>query len=75
MATTTGAQTSLLTAFAAALDLFKSRQWTSAKSAFRRLTQHLGPDGPSEFYITLCEEYAAAEPEADWDGILRMPHK
>ncbi len=57
------------------MDLFRNREWTSAKSAFKELAQHSGPDGPSEFYITLCEEYAASEPEANWDGTLRMPHK
>ena len=37
--------------------------------------QRLGKDGPSLFYLRLCEQYRENPPEEAWDGVVRMAEK
>jgi hypothetical protein len=39
------------------------------------LRAHGGEDGPSRFYLRLCETRAAAPPPVDWDAVVRMDQK
>ena len=34
-----------------------------------------GEDGPSSFYIKLCEEYKRNPPGTGWDGVVQMDKK
>ena len=35
----------------------------------------IGPDGPSMFYLKLCDSYCQTPPEADWDGTIYLKQK
>lgn len=58
--------------FAAALQAFHRRAWMEAASLFRDVLRIDPNDGPSEFYITLCETYRARPPGSAWDGAIQV---
>jgi adenylate cyclase len=61
--------------FAEALGAFKSKSWDEAREKFSESLEKLGEDGPSRFYIKLCEEYKQNPPGELWDGMVRMEKK
>lgn len=61
--------------FAEALNAFRRRSWEEAMEGFRELIKGLGKDGPSLFYLRLCEQYRESPPEESWDGVVRMTEK
>jgi adenylate cyclase len=61
--------------FAAARELYRERQWKEARNAFEEILAKWPKDGPSHVYVERCEEYIAAEPTGDWDGVFVMTHK
>jgi adenylate cyclase len=61
--------------FREALSDFKSRSWEKAIENFRESLRVLGQDGPSLFYVRLCESYISNPPEQSWDGLIRMDRK
>jgi adenylate cyclase len=56
-------------------ELYRKRQWRAAQSAFEEILAKWPKDGPSRVYVERCQEYIAAEPTADWDGVFVMTHK
>jgi adenylate cyclase len=74
------AQTSqklLCARFAEALDAYRKQAWDKAIKRFSALLQHpdtLG-DGPSQFYLELCEQHRAKPPRAMWTGVVRVSQK
>jgi len=54
---------------------YKARNWRAAKSSFEEALQRWPSDGPSKVFLARCEEYIAADPSADWDGVYVMTHK
>jgi len=64
-----------LSEFADARTLYKERKWAAALVAFRKILDRWPNDGPSLVYWRRCEEYLAAEPVSDWDGVFVMTHK
>jgi len=66
---------SLVEQFAHARALYRHRDWPAAHRAFQELLERWPNDGPSRVYLERCQEYAAAEPPADWDGVFVMTHK
>ena len=70
-------QTMLRARFAEALDAYRKQAWDEAIERFSALLQHpdtLG-DGPSQFYLKLCEQYRAKPPKAMWTGVARISQK
>jgi len=61
--------------FAEALGAFRSQSWDEAREKFSRTIEKLGEDGPSRFYIKLCEDYKQNPSQEQWDGVVRMDKK
>lgn len=61
--------------FAQAMDAFKRRCWDEAIEKFSQVIEKFGEDGPSRFYIKLCEEYKQNPPDEKWDGVVCMDKK
>jgi len=61
--------------FAEALGAFKRQSWDEAREKFSDSLEKLGEDGPSQFYMKLCEDYKQNPPEESWDGTVRMEKK
>ncbi len=61
--------------FAEALAAFRMRSWDEARMRFFRITELLGADKPSSFYVDLCERYKRTPPEGSWDGAVHMDRK
>jgi adenylate cyclase len=61
--------------FALARKLYRNRQWKAAEGAFQEFLDKWPNDGPSRVYLERCQEYIAAEPPGNWDGVFVMTHK
>jgi len=61
--------------FGEALSAYKSRSWDSAIEKFRESLRMLKQDGPSLFYVRLCESYLSSPPGESWDSVIRMDKK
>jgi len=61
--------------FNEALTAFRRQAWDEAIEKFQRSMEDFGEDGPSSFYIKLCEEYKRNPPETGWDGVVHMDKK
>jgi adenylate cyclase len=68
-------QRSLSILFEEALDDFKRRDWNQAILKFSDVDQRSGGDGPSQFYIRLCEKFRENPPAEDWKGEVLMERK
>jgi adenylate cyclase len=62
-------------AFAEAREAFKHRSWEEASQKFHQVIDRFGADGPSAFYIKLCEQYQNNPPSESWNGVIRMEKK
>jgi Adenylate cyclase, family 3 (some proteins contain HAMP domain) len=70
-------QRSLCALFAEALGAYRRQAWEEAIEKFSeiiRISSHK-EDGPSLFYVKLCEQYKEKPPGAAWDGIVHMVRK
>ena len=63
------------TAFADAHDAFRRRSWEEAIEKFHQIIERFGEDGPSLFYINLCEGYKENPPGEPWDEVVRIEKK
>src|ERR1700676_1587847 len=61
--------------FTRARELSRGRQWKAAQGAFQEFLDKWPKDGPSRVYVERCQEYIAAGPPANWDGVFVMTHK
>ena len=63
--------------FAEALDAYRKQAWDEAIERFSALIHHPDTpgDGPSRFYMQLCEQYRAKPPRATWTGVVRVLQK
>ena len=68
-------QKSLLEAYNNAMALYKERKWKEAKDGFLKCLSIIKDDGPSQLYVTRCEEYLLNPPGDDWDGVFVMKTK
>ncbi|MFB3041631.1 MAG: CHASE2 domain-containing protein, partial [Candidatus Poribacteria bacterium] len=62
--------------FAKGLSEFQKENWSEARQYFIRLQskQELDDDGPTRFYLRLCERYAQSGPDKNWNGVaLKLP--
>lgn len=65
----------LATAFEAALELYRNRKFSEARTGFETLLQRFPGDRPCELYIERCESFLASPPPADWAGVTVMDTK
>jgi adenylate cyclase len=61
--------------FAEGLAAFQQGAWDEARGMFQRVTEILGEDGPSQFYLNLCKTYRESPPGQPWDGVVHMEKK
>jgi adenylate cyclase len=65
----------LLAAWEEALSCYESREFSTAAEIFRSIAARNEADGAARLYKDRCQEYAAAPPPADWDGINNLTEK
>ena len=68
-------QQALCRGFKQGLQAFHQKQWDEAISAFRRTLTIYRADGPSIFYLKLCDGFKTNPPSAEWDGTVIMDRK
>ena len=62
--------------FAEGLTAFRNRSWDQARAAFQQCIDCTGKDGPSLFYLTLCDQYLKTPPaEEPWDAVVTLEKK
>jgi adenylate cyclase len=61
--------------FADAMSAFRRQSWDEAEEKFRRASLLEEADGPTRFYLKLCEEYRSASPGEPWDGAIVLQEK
>ena len=61
--------------FARGLKAFRAESWRDAVEMFQMLLAQFGNDGPSRYYIDLCELHAKDPPPAPWDGVINLQQK
>jgi adenylate cyclase len=62
--------------FADGLTAFRNRAWGQARSSFLQCIDFTGKDGPSQFYLTLCDQYLKTPPsEEPWDAVVTLEKK
>ena len=62
--------------FADGLTAFRNRAWGQARSSFQQCIDFTGKDGPSQFYLTLCDQYLKTPPsEEPWDAVVTLEKK
>jgi adenylate cyclase len=68
-------QEMLCTTFNKALFAYRSRSWEEAGKWFYESKNIHGKDGPSAFYLKLCEQYRESPPMEDWNGVFCIEGK
>jgi adenylate cyclase len=58
--------------FAGGLEAYRRQSWGEAIARFRECVRLYQEDGPSLFYIQLCEKYEKNSPGEGWDGLVRL---
>lgn len=61
--------------FEEGLDAFNRQSWEEAIEKFRESYNTIRGDGPSSFYLGLCEQYRRNKPEGPWDGVIHIEKK
>ena len=61
--------------FTKGLHCFSRRQWQTAHAIFQRCIHLIPNDGPSHFYLRLCQRYQHDPPASSWQGIIRIDKK
>lgn len=60
--------------FAAGLRTFREERWQEAADIFKAILARYGDDGPSRYYLRLCEQYTR-QPPASWEGVICLGQK
>jgi adenylate cyclase len=61
--------------FAEAMDAFRKQSWNEAMEKFNQCIENRKEDGPSLFYVKLCEQYRENPPQEPWDGVVHLEKK
>jgi adenylate cyclase len=61
--------------FPEGLSAYKRQSWKEGIEIFSELIKMNGTDGPSRFYLGLCEKYEKNPPGELWEGLVRMDDK
>jgi len=62
----------LLPLFAEALTYFQAMKWEMAMDGFQQCLAGMGNDGPSRFYLQLCQTLRLNPPPPDWPGCVTV---
>jgi adenylate cyclase len=68
-------QRSLCAIFDEALGAYSQQSWQKAIKIFEESMKIFREDGPSFYYLRLCEQYLKHPPEEEWDGSIRLANK
>jgi adenylate cyclase len=61
--------------FTEALAAFRKQAWNEAIERFHQSIGCFGEDGPSQFYIKVCNQYKKNPPAEGWNGVVQMDQK
>jgi adenylate cyclase len=67
--------TRLCSLFSEALEAYRRQSWGEAITRFQECLRCCQEDGPSLFYVRLCEKYQEHPPGEGWDGLVRLDDK
>jgi len=68
-------QRGLCAIFNIALNAFRRQSWEEAIKGFNESMEIHSKDGPSIFYLKLCEKYRENPPGETWDGLVYLDNK
>ena len=68
-------QRNLCAIFTEGLNVYYKQSWEEAIKAFYEVMKTYKRDGPSTFYLHLCENYRVNPPGEEWDGLVRLRNK
>lgn len=68
-------QRNLCAIFTEGLNVYYKQSWEEAIKAFYEVMKTYEQDGPSTFYLHLCENYRANPPGEEWDGLVSLRNK
>ena len=60
------------TEFLEALYIFKRGQWERAKGEFMQLQRRFPGDGPTSFYLNLCQDYLSRPPPCELSSVVSV---
>jgi adenylate cyclase len=63
------------TIFAEGLGAYRRRSWDEAVEKFHQSMEKSGEDGPSRFYIGLCENFKNNPPAEPWNEVVHIDRK
>ena len=58
--------------FAKALGAFRIQDWNIARELFSQCVDLVDGDGPSKFYLQLCEQFTKNPPPEPWDKVVTL---
>jgi class 3 adenylate cyclase len=61
--------------FDKAHELFESRNWKDAESAFAQALERFPEDAPCILYLNRCRQYLQNPPAGNWDGVFDINEK
>jgi adenylate cyclase len=61
-----------IAAFSEALRAFKRKFWEEGRAKFDKCLELNPKDGPSRFYLELCETFKESPPGQEWEGLVRL---
>jgi len=65
-------QQGLCKLFAEGLSAYRNQSWQKAKEKFCNCTELAQEDGPSLFYLKVCETYLQNPPGVNWNGLVSL---
>lgn len=68
-------QINLGSVFSRALAAYQRQSWSEAMQLFREADHIYGEDGPSRFYLKLCEDNRSKSFPDNWDGTVHLDFK
>ena len=70
-----GPTSGLLQHFSSGFELYHLKKFSEALECFNKALEMKAGDPPSELYVERCQEYLAAPPPENWDGVFVMKTK
>jgi adenylate cyclase len=68
-------QQDLCARFASALAAYRQGSWDEAALLLQECLGIAADDGPSSYYLKLCEQYLKQPPDGPWDGVISLDRK
>lgn len=68
-------QKEICTFFTEGLNAYYSQSWDEAISAFQVALKTCDQDGPSKYYLAMCENYRVNPPGEIWNGVIHLDNQ